>query len=274
MTLKNRNSFIQIFLISSLLLFLSMLATLIYSTATKNILIPPAYRLPAFFNSIPFLKNNFLAVMLSFAILFFYIPICFFFLIRYFENTQTSEIIFFTGFLIACMAESARFVSICLGLWQSFSNILIFAGKVVLFGRTLAPLSFLCAALFSETSQRQDVERNYIIMMTASVVFAAIIPMNTARIASTGLVTEGFMILINIFRLLLFVTTTLSFWVQGIKKNSLEHKHLSSSSFLLILGYSMIVSCDTFVFLVLGSLALVFGSYHYLYFIHKMYMWS
>ena len=274
MTLKNRNSFIKVFLLSSLILFLFMLATLIYSIATKNILVPPAIRLPDFFDHIPFLRNSFLAVMLSFSIIFIYIPISFFLLIKYFENTQTSEIIFFTGFLIACMAESARFLTICLGLWQSFSDILIFAGKVVLFGRTLAPLSFLCAALFSETSQRQDVERNYIIMMTASVVFAAIIPMNTARIASTGLVTEGFMVLINIFRLLLFVTTTLSFLVLGIKKNSLEHKHLASSSFLLILGYSMIVSCDTFVFLILGTAGLAFGTYRYLYFIHKMYMWS
>ena len=136
MTLKNRNSFIKVFLLSSLILFLFMLATLIYSIATKNILVPPAIRLPDFFDHIPFLRNSFLAVMLSFSIIFIYIPISFFLLIKYFENTQTSEIIFFTGFLIACMAESARFLSICLGLWQSFSDILIFAGKVVLFGRS------------------------------------------------------------------------------------------------------------------------------------------
>lgn len=250
------------------------LAILIFSISKNLLLIPPALRIPAFFNDIPFFKNNFLAVMLSFAVLFLYIPVCFFLLIRYFENTQTSEIIFFTGFLIACMAEISRFFTICMGLWQSFSNILIFAGKIVLFGRTLAPLSFLCAAILSETSQRQDVERNYTIMMAVSIVFAAIIPMNTARIASTGLVTEGFMFLINILRLTLFITTTLSFLIQGIKKNSMEYKHLASSSFLLILGYSLLVSCDTFVFLALGTAGLLFGTYRYLFFIHKMYMWS
>ena len=274
MTLKTRNRFIKVFLLSSLALFFLMLVTFIISIATHSLRIPPALRIPHFLDAIPFLPNSFLAVLLSFLVLFFYIPICFFFLIRYFENTQTSEIIFLTGFLLACMAESARFFGICLGLWQSFSNILIFSGKIVLFGRTLAPLSFLCSAILSETSQRQDVERNYIIMMTVAVVFAAIIPMNTARISSTALVTEGFMTLINILRLLLFITTIFSFFVAGIKKNSREHKHLALSSCIILLSYSVLLSCDNFVFLVLGTAGLFFGTYRHLFSIHKMYMWS
>ena len=264
----------MVFLYSSLGLSALMLLTFIISLSTHSLIIPPSFRLPPFLDYLPLLQNNFLAVLLSFLVFFFYIPVCFFFLIRYFENTQTSEIIFFTGFLIACMAETSRFLAICLGLWQSFSNILIFSGKIVLFGRTLAPLSFLCSAILSETSQRQDVERNYIIMVTVSVVFAAIIPMNTARISSTGLVTEGFMVLINIFRLLLFITTILSFYINGIQKNSIEHKHLASSSCVILLSYAVLLSCDNFVFLALGTAGLFIGTYRYLLFVHKMYMWS
>ena len=273
MTLKTRNSFIKFFLLASLVLLFIMLLSFIVALTTNSLRIPPQLRIPAFLDLLPFLKNSFPAVLLSFLVLFAYIPVCFFFLIRYFENTQTSEIIFFTGFLIACMAEASRFFAICFGLWQSFSNILIFSGKIVLFGRTRAPLSFLCSAILSETSQRQDVERNYIIMMTVSVVFAAIIPMNTARISSTALVTEGFMVLINILRLLLFITTIFSFFVAGVKKNSTDHKHLASSSFLILASYSVLLSCDNFVFLILGSLGLFFGTYRHLLSIHKMYMW-
>ena len=274
MTLKTRNRFIRIFLIASIALTISMIAIFFITLATQSIHAPSNLRIPSFLNYIPFAKNNLIALMISFLVLAFYACACFYLLLRFFENTQTSEIIFFTGFLLACLAEMARFIIICVGLWRSLSNMLIFAGNVVLFGRTLAPLSFLCAAILSETSQRQDVERNYIIMMTVSLVFAAVIPMNTARIASTGLVTEGFMPLINTIRFLLFATTILSFFIQGIKKNSAEYKHIASASCILLIGYSMLVCSDNFFFLILGTALLSFGTYRYLSYIHKLYMWS
>ena len=111
-------------------------------------------------------------------------------------------------------------------------------------------------------------------MLMVSVVFAVVIPMNTARIASTGLVTEGFMILINILRFLLLATAVVSFFVTGIKKNSTEHKHLSSSACLLLLSYSLLVSTDSFFFLVPGTVGLIAGTYRYLKTVHKLYMWS
>lgn len=274
MTLKTRNNFIKVFLIASILISLFTLILFIISFYKDTILMPPDFRIPAFLQHISFAKNSFLATMISFAVLILYVPVCFYLLIRLFENTQTSEIIFFTGFLFACLAEIARFITICLGLWISFSNSLVIAGNIVLFGRTLAPLSFLCAALLSETSQRQDIERNYVILLAVSLVFAAVIPMNTAKIASTGLVTEGFMNLVNILRFLILLTTLASFLIHGFKKNNSEYKHLASSSTILILGYSLLVSCDSFLFLILGTLALSWGTFRYLKFLHKMYMWS
>lgn len=274
MTLKTRNRFIKFFLLLSLATVVLCLATFIYSVVTHSIITPPDLRIPGFLNSIPFAKNSFIALMISFIIIIFYVPVCFYFVLKFFENTQTTEIIFFTGFLLACLAECARFITICLGLWQSFTNMLILAGDIVLFGRTLAPLSFLCAALLSDTAQRQDIERNYIIMLMVSIVFAVAIPMNTARIASTGLVTEGFMILINIMRFFLLVTAVASFFANGINKNSQEHKHLAYSAGALMLSYSILVSTDSFLFLVIGSFGLIASTYNYLTTVHKMYMWS
>lgn len=274
MTLKTRNTFIKIFLLSSLVLVALALLIFFISIHKHTILVPPSLRIPSFLEHIPFAQNSFVALMLSFAVILFYVPVCYYLLIRFFENTQTSEIIFFTGFLIACLAEMARFVTICLGLWQSFSSILIFLGNIVLFGRTLAPLSFLSAAILSETAQRQDIERNYMIVIMLSVVFAAVIPLNTAQIASTGLVTEGFMKLINILRFLILLTSIVSFYIQGNKKNSREYKILALSSLILLIGYSLLVSCDNFLFLILGTAALIYGTLRYLKEIHTIYMWN
>ncbi len=274
MTLKTRNNFIKIFSGASLLAVFLCLLTFIVALVTHRIITPPDFRIPRFLDYIPFTKQSFTALMISFLVIILYVPMCSYLLLKFFENTQTTEIIFFTGFLIACLAETARFITICFGLWQSFSNMLIFAGNIVFFGRTLAPLSFLCAALLSDTAQRQDIERNYIIMLMVSIVFAVVIPMNTARIASTGLVTEGFIILINILRFLLLATAVVSFHINGIKKNSMEYKHLSSSSCILLLSYSILVSTDNFLFLILGTTGLIAGTYKYLSSVHKLYMWS
>ena len=274
MTLKTRNRFITAFLISSLITASICLIIFITAIFRGTIIMPPGHRIFRIMDNIPLMKNSFTALLISFLLIILYVPVCFYLLLKYFENTQTSEIIFFTGFLLACLAEAARFLTICLGLWQTFSNMLIFAGNMVLFGRTLAPLSFLCASILSENELKQDVERNYLIMMTVSLVFAAIIPMNTARIASTGLVTEGFRPLIMIFRTLLMLTAVVSFYIQGTKKNSREQKHLSSSSFILLLGYSMLISADNLPFLIFGSALLFLGTYRYLVFIHKLYMWN
>lgn len=274
MTLKTRNIFIKVFLILSLVLLAVSAAIFFMSLAKNSIIVPPDLRIPALLAHIPFAPNSLHAVFISIFVIILYVPVCFFLLLNFFENTQTSEIIFFTGFLFACLTEIARLITICIGLWQSFSSLLIFMGNIVLYGRTLAPLSFLCAALLSDVSERQDVERNYVIMIMVSLVFAAVVPMNTARITSTGLVTEGFMHLINIMRFIILVTTFLSFFIRGIKKNSGEYKFLALYSFVTLLGYSMLVTCDNFLFLILGTACLFFGTLHYLKEIHGMYMWG
>ena len=274
MTLKTRNLFFQIFLFTSLAVLLFALIIFLVSLHNSTILNPPALRIPAFLDRIPFTPKSVTALFVSFLLILMYVPACFYILLKFFENTQTSEIIFFSGFLIACLAEISRFITICLGLWLSFSNTLIFMGNVTLFGRTLAPLSFLCAAILSETSQRQDIERNYLIMMTVSVVFAVVIPMNTAIITSTALVTEGFIHLVNILRFMLLLMSTASFLVSAVKKNSLEHKYLAFSSAVILIGYGFLVTCDNFFFLIMGLFGLIYGTFKYLQTLHKMYMWG
>ena len=274
MTLKTRNRLFNLLFLASLISVAIALGMFILALLQGTILTPPDLRIPPFIARLPFAKTQFVALMMSFGVIIFYVPICFFMILRYFENTQTSEIIFFTGFLIGCTTELFRFLTICFGLWQTFSNMLIFSGNIVLFGRTLVPLSFICASLLSNTDQRQDVERNYIIMITTSVVFAAIIPMNTAKISSTGLVTEGFMFFISIMRVLLILVAFVSFFIHGIKKNSVEYKSIAVSFIILIFGYSVVISSDTFVFLIPGTALLIYGTYRYLKNIHQLYMWA
>lgn len=274
MTLKTRNLFFKVFLLFSVVSVALSAFLFVLSTARGTILAPPDVRIPSFLNMIPFMPRNMPAVLISLALIILYVPVCLFLILKYFENTQTTEILFFAGFLLGCLCEIFRLFTICFGLWQTFSNMLIFSGNCVLFGRILAPLSFVCAAILSETEQRQDSERNFVIMTTAALVFAVSIPMNTAHISSTGLVTEGFMRLINIIRTTLTILASLSFYIKGTKQGNLKLKKLAGAFLILISGYALLISADNIIFLAMGASSLIFGTYKYLRIIHQMYMWS
>lgn len=273
MTLKIRNRILQLFLYISLAVLAVSLAVFIIAAARKTLVVPPSLRIPAFLSNIPFLKQDFFPTMLSFAFIGIYIPAVFFYLIKYFENTQSSEIIFFSAFLIALLCESARFFIICFNVWQTFTNLLIFLGNIILFGRILAPLSFVCSSLLSENEQRQDIERNCLLMVMAAFVFSLIIPLNTAKISSSGLVEESSMFLLNGTRVIFVVLSALSFYIKSAKHANKDYISAGNWMMVLFLGYVLLISADNYVFMVLGTAFLYAGTFFYLKTLHKIYMW-
>lgn len=278
MTLKIRNRILKFFMYVSLASIAFSVLALIYTLAKGYLIPPPTLRIPdylnsEFFRNFSFTKQNLIPTLISFFLLAVYVPVVLFFIFRYFENTQSSEIIFFSAFLLGILCEAARFYTICFGVWQTFTNLLIFLGNIVLFGRILAPLSFACASIFSETEQRQDIERNYLIMVVSAFLFALIIPLNTGRISSAGLVTEGFMTLLNAARFILIILAVFSFYVRSVKHANKDFIPIGLWIFALYAGYVLLICADNYVFIAFGAGLLYAGTYFYLKDLHKMYMW-
>lgn len=273
MTLKIRNRILQLFLYISLAALAVSLTVFIIAAARKTLVAPPSLRIPAFLSKIPFLKQDFFPTMLSFAFIGIYVPAVFFYLIKYFENTQSLEIIFFSAFLIGLLCESARFFIICFNVWQTFTNLLIFLGNIILFGRILAPLSFVCSSLLSENEQRQDIERNCLLMVMAAFVFSLVVPLDTAKISSSGLVEESSMFLLNGTRLIFVVLSALSFYIKSAKHANKDYIRAGNWMLVLFLGYVLLISADNYVFMVLGTAFLYSGTFFYLKTLHKIYMW-
>lgn len=273
MTLKARNWIFQIFLyISFASLIISL--TVFFLTLARGTLAPlPSFRLPAFMSKLPFAKQNIVPTFISLFFLGLYVPVVLFYIFRYFENTQSSEIIFFSAFLFGILCEAARFYTICFNVWETFTNLLIFLGNIVLFGRIIAPLSFVCASILSESEQRQDIERNYMLVTVSSFIFAIVIPLNTAKISSTGLVIESSMALLNCARFILIILSAISFYIKSIRHANKDYIFAGNWMLALYLGYALLVSADNYLFMILGTGFLYTGTYFYLKTLHKMYMW-
>ena len=275
MTLKNRN---RIFLIASLLMSIlafSYAALIVYAALTGAITPPDnPVRFMPFESDFFLLRYEFWASIASVFVLILYVPFISLIVSRGFGNTQSLELIYFGGFLLACMAEGFRLFMPLFGLWQSYSMMLVIAGRAVITGRLLSFISLLFAALFNETDQRQYVERNFMVMLIIALLAGVLMPLDTTQTSSACTVLWGYRPLFFTMRVCLFVLTELTFIIAIVWKGNREHIKTAIAYPLLMAGYTLLCYADNYLFAGAGTLLFVIGTGMYLTTLHSIYMWK
>ena len=274
MTLKFRNHFFVLLFVISLCCIVTAAVVFAMAVAANAITPPTGYRLPHLMTRLPLTGYHFTATMLSITFLVLYVPVTVFILLRAFENTQTSEIIFFAGFLLSCLCEGIRVLIPLFAVGQSFSQLQLFCGRILFTGRLIAPLSLVGAAILSSLDQRQDIERNFLIIITISTLSALVVPLNTAQITTACAITWGFSRLFLTVRLCLFVIAIISFWLNGFWHENRELQRIALATVFVCCGYLFLTVADNFLFLGLGLMLLAAGTYKLLSTLHKLYMWN
>lgn len=189
-------------------------------------------------------------------------------LIRYsFEKTQSPEIIFFFGFLVGCLLEYLKLFIPIYNLWHSYSTFVIFIGKTCFACRLISLLCFLCSALFSSDFQSQQAEKNLLIIVIVSLIFAEFLPINTGTITPALFPASGFNKVFTIILFFIFFITCISMLVFIRSKYTLGY-------FFLMLGYLCLIYATNLILCVLGIFFLSFGTVKYLGKIHNYYLWQ
>ncbi len=274
MTLKTRNSLTRYIFIVSLAIIAAHIATVITAIVTKSVVPPTGLRPLVIADSFVLTRYDFTAVLASITMLTLYVPLALFLVLRLFENTQSVEVIFFCGALVGCLCESTRFIIPLFGIWQSYSTLLFFLSRIVFAGRMMVPLFFFAAATLCDGEQRQNVERNFSIVLALATVIASAIPMNTAQTTTACMVTEGFEPMPTIIRILLFIITGAVFYINGKKHDSPELNKISFFYIFVATGYLCLTIADNFLFMGLGTIFLYAGSAQFLRNLHRLYMWK
>lgn len=274
MTLKTRNSLTKYFFFFSLLVIAIVSAIFITAVVTKSVIPPESLRIFQLPDDFVLTQYNFTATMLSAALLTLYVPFSLLLLLQYFENTQSTEVIFFCGVLIGCLCESARVVIPLFGIWQSYSPVLFFTGRIIFSGRLMVPLYFFAAATLSESEQRHNVERNFTIMLALAAVISTAMPMNTAQTTTTCTPVEGFSSIATVIRMLIFIIAGGAFFINAKKHDSPELRSLSIFYTITTAGYLILTVTDNFLLLGIGAVLLGFGTPNYLLNLHRLYMWK
>ena len=122
MTLKNKNRIFLFLFIFSAIIFLFNITVLCIAAAAKSI-VPPINPMRPFVlipkgGLCPYNFNSSLAAIIAFSLSAPALSIAIF---KGFEKTPSLEILFFSGFIISCVTESARILLPLFGFWKTNS---------------------------------------------------------------------------------------------------------------------------------------------------------
>ena len=267
-----------------LLLFASVLFTLAVASLfifafTTGKIVPPLeiLRFFSFHNSPRFLlRYDFWATVFSAFFFLLYTIITLFLIFFRFEKTQSPEIFYFCGFLISCLLEGARILIPFFGLWQTYSSTLLFIGRLILFGKFLAPMSILFTTLFSNSDQQQDAEKHFVVTIIAGAIISILLPLNTSRISSVNTVCWGFPKMFFALRATIFAVAIFSAFVKIFAKSNLASSRILTrqafSISFLSLGYALLASADNYLLLVVGIFLLFIPTVCFLRDTHRLYI--
>lgn len=212
------------------------------------------------------------AVISSLFIMLVYVAVAARFMFVEFEKTQSAEIVYLIPFTFAVLCDTTRLAVPFFDLYLAASSTVNAIGRTLLFARTLAPLSLLFAAAFSDAKERTNTDRNIVVILALSIALSVVIPVNTAVIERTFAPRwgEGH-IVSNVIGLLLFAAV-LSFFIsshlQGLKAKG------TLSVVALAAGYGLLCNATSYFAVVIGSAALFCGTAFYLVELHKQYLWK
>lgn len=270
MTLKIRNRINLIFSALAATFLLLNIILLIYEMMNGNFNIPtPSY----IRHGTTFLTSYHpRAVLLCLIFEMLYGCITFFILYNAFEKTQSSEVIFFTVFVVSILLDSTRFWIVLFDLANSFTTRAIWCQNLVLFSRILAPLSLFILTTMSEPEKRQYIEQCILIVVIVALIFGIFDPINTGELLPNFCFVYGYAKSIKIASIIICIACTI--WLFFENRRKLLSNKITIGFVMICTGFFFLIDSSMPISLGLGLLFLYFGTAVYLRQLHNQYLWN
>lgn len=275
MTIKTRNAAILFLTFFSFCLLLSAVFLTGFKLVAQNFYPPPSPLISArhsFLQNFILTQFYFLPVVLAIFVFIVYVCVTLLYIHVEFEKTQSSEVVYFSLFLIACSLEAARLLFPLFDLWQRASSIAVLSTRIVIFARTLAPLSLLFASVYSSPEYRRYTEQNVLILFIAALSLSMFAPLNTANILFVCRIKIGYETMFKIVQCIVLVIAVTAHITTSVVAG--KQKKLPAAVVFITAGYSILCGAASYLMLAAGSAALISGTYLYLKNLHKKYLWS
>lgn len=275
MTLRFRNTLCKVIAITQTVGFIFCLISCIIASVNGTLILPELFiRMIAISDTNSIFANSFSSTLIAlFHFMIFAIVVCIA-ISHSFEKTQCTEVVFFMLFAISCVLESSRVFVPLYGIYNTSTRGLAYITRMVIFARVMMPLSFFFAAVLGSRQERQYIERNVVIIMSVSLVFAMSVPLDSSAFMSYLILQFGYSHTFFIITFVLNLTTILAMSISIYKLPSRDAIYKLAGFILILLGYVVLGVCDSFALLILGMIFMDGGAYLYLSFLHKIYLWN
>lgn len=275
MTLATRNHFIRIatFIVLGFAILSIVAFILILSSNSKIPSLPHA-------RTVPFLSNYYLTTYsataaISAIILF---PLLSFagliYILVAFEKTQTTEITFFAACIFTVALEGVRILIPLYSGWMNAGFFISTVSRTVLFCRLFTTLCLLSSIIFTTGQTAQQIGPAIFLIAFFSFSLVNVVPFNVQNLSTSYFVIPGYAQMIFLFIGVLGLLSSISYLVQGKVRNAKEYTRAAGGIIIILVGYSLLSFCDSWLFFGCGAALLVQGSWIYLKQIHRYYLWQ
>lgn len=194
-------------------------------------------------------------------------------IIKGFAKTPSLEVVFFSAFIISFITEELRFFIPLTGITRAYEKYLMVQTKIIMGGRILGSLSLLFSFCFNKLEQRQNMERNFLILVLISILGGVLMPLDSTKITSTFMVLCAYRKMFFFFNLFIFLATGALILIDILVKKNSDLKKVLLGYVILICGYFILQNTDCWLEFGSATLLLIFGSYTYLHAIHSLNVW-
>ena len=192
---------------------------------------------------------------------------------RYFEKTQSPEILYIAFFVLSFALEGAR-ITVALTVKYELPGVyLIMGSRIVFFGRYFGMFSLFAASVYAAGLQAQKQSHIVFILALVTAVIALGVPVDGAAWDTSLCMKSGYTAMFNIVEVGIAGITLLSFFISAYSRGLKEYRFIGLGAALALAGRALLFSADTWITPVPALILLVMGTWFICVRLHQVYLW-
>ncbi|MDR0561081.1 MAG: hypothetical protein LBG73_00130 [Spirochaetaceae bacterium] len=192
---------------------------------------------------------------------------------RYFEKTQSPEILYIAFFVLSFALEATR-IMVPLKLKYDLPSVyLIMASRVLIFGRYFGIFSLFAASIYAagfDIQQQRQIVFTIVILALALTLGA---PIDGLAWDTSLCMISGYTSAFNLVETGIVLITLVSFFISAYSRGVKEYICIGVGAFLAVLGRAVLFSADTWITPIPALLLLAVGTWFICTRLHLVYLW-
>ncbi len=279
MTLKERNLFFKIGLGLAAAAFASFVLLSVfalrftpqaYPQAALDAAGRPTGFAAALFNAAP---SEPYAIFAAITVAVIYAFCALLFIYRFFEKTQSPEILYFGFFMLSFAFEACRALIPFVKASDLPSVYLLIAGRMLLFGRYFGIFSLFAAAIYAAGFTNQEQKYTVILLFAVSAVFALETPIDGFSWNTALAMITGYSKLFSAVGAGIAAITLTTLLVSALTRGTNAYLFVCAGVFLSLIGRDFLLNADIWTAPVFGAIFLIAGTWLIATKLHGVYLW-